>query len=123
MLQKILIAVCTLAVVACAPPKMYNWGDYEQGLYKTYKDPTEAAALRTSLQDHVMQAEASKQKVAPGLYAELGTLYLESGDPEKAKFYYAKERDAWPESATLMTALINNVNRPSNTKEKGKGTK
>lgn len=109
--------------MACAPPRMYNWGDYEQGLYKTYKDPNEAAALKTSLQDHVIQAETTGQKVPPGIYAELGTLYLETGDPDKAKVYYSKERDAWPESATLMTALISNINRPTNTKQKSKGTK
>ena len=44
--------------------------------------------------------------VAPGLYAELGTLYLQGGDNARAIVFYTKERDAWPESRTLMDGLI-----------------
>ena len=57
--------------------------------------------------------DASSQKVAPGLFAELGTLYLQSGDAEKAKVLYVRERNTWPESKTLMNALIQNLDRRS----------
>jgi len=60
--------------------------------------------------------EAGRQKVAPGLYAELGTLYLQAGESAKAKSYYTKERDAWPESRGLMTAMIENIDRLDQTK-------
>ena len=57
--------------------------------------------------------EQSQQKIAPGLYAELGTLYLQAGDSTKAVAMYAKEREAWPESRYLMDSLINNVAKRS----------
>ncbi len=109
-----------LCLVACAPPKMYNWGNYEQGLYKTYKDPTEAPALRDNIEEQVVFVQANGQKMAPGLYAELGTLYLEAGDKEKAKKYYTYELNTWPESSVLMTGLIESIDRqnPSNPKKK-----
>jgi hypothetical protein len=47
----------------------------------------------------------------PGLYAELGTLYLQMGEQVKAIAMYVKERDTWPESKSLMDALIKNLRR------------
>jgi len=105
-----LLAVLSL-IVGCASPSLYQWGGYEQALYEGYKDPTKMEALRVKLETHVAAMEKSQQKVAPGLYAELGTLYLQAGSPEKASINYAKERDAWPESRVLMTAMIKNLER------------
>ena len=68
-------------------------------------------ALRINLEAHIGAIEKSNQKVAPGLYAELGTLYLQMGSSDRAITYYTKERAAWPESSTLMTAMIENINR------------
>lgn len=78
-------------------------------LYQSYKNPEKAVAFREGLELHITKMEQSKQKIAPGLYAELGTMYLQSGDSAKAVAMYTKERDAWPESRGLMDTLINNV--------------
>ena len=102
MFRLILIVTCVAGITACAPPKMYNWGNYEQGLYNSYKDPNQTEALRLSLEEQVVTVEASGQKMPPGIYAELGTLYLQ---------------------ATLMTALIANMDRQSSSKAQGKGKK
>jgi hypothetical protein len=106
-----LILAATLALSACAPPTIYQWGGYEQGLYASYKDPVQVESLRVKLETHIAQMEQSRQKVAPGLYAELGTLYLQAGGADKALAMYAKERDTWPESRGLMTAMIQNIER------------
>ena len=95
----------------CAAPGLYNWGGYDQALYAGYKDVTKMEALRINLEAHVGAMEKSNQKVAPGLYAELGTLYLQMGSSDRAISYYTKERAAWPESRTLMTAMIQNIER------------
>ncbi len=68
-------------------------------------------ALRIKLEAHVGEMEKSNAKVAPGLYAELGTLYLKAGATQKAIDFYTKERNAWPESRVLMTSLIQNLER------------
>lgn len=80
-------------------------------LYQGYKDPNNMEVMRVSLEKHISSVEQSKQKVAPGLYAELGTLYLQQGNNAKAIDLYSKERDAWPESKSLMSAMIASVSR------------
>lgn len=100
-----------VALTGCAAPSLYQWGGYDQALYAGYKDPTKMEEMRLKLEGHVAQIEKSKQKVAPGLYAELGTLYLQAGSTDKAIGLYAQERAAWPESKGLMTAMIQNLER------------
>lgn len=95
----------------CAAPGLYNWGGYDQALYAGYKDVTKMEALRINLEVHIGAMEKSNQKVAPGLYAELGTLYLQTGSSDQAISYYTKERATWPESRTLMAAMIQNIER------------
>ena len=58
--------------------------------------------------------------IPPGMYAELGTLYLQEGLTDKARIYYAKERDTWAESKTLMDLLIKNLDSRPKAIEKSK---
>jgi len=105
--------LCALVLTGCAAPKgMYEWGGYDAMLYGSYKDPTTVAANMQKLELHIQKLEQGKQKVPPGLYADLGTMYLQAGDKQKAKANYMKERETWPESAGLMDALINNGTVP-----------
>lgn len=89
-------------------------------LYRSYKDPERVLELRQGLELHVGKMEQSQQRIAPGLYAELGTLYMQSGDPARAAAMFAKERGAWPESRALMEALIKSIENRSNTKVEAK---
>lgn len=100
-----------LTLTACVPPPMYQWGDYENGLLRSYQNPNQVEALRINLENHVKELESHQQKVAPGLYAELGTLYFQKGDSVTAKLYYSKEHAAWPESRGLMSAMIQTIER------------
>jgi len=103
------IAVAALGLCGCAQRTMYSWGNYDGLLYQSYKEPEKGALLQSKLEAHVLALEHSGQKVAPGLYAEVGTLYLQGGNEAKATFYYTKERNAWPESQPLMDTLIAHV--------------
>ena len=95
---------------------MYEWGAYDAMLYQSYKSPEKSDAFREGLESHLTKMEQSQQKIAPGLYAELGTLYLQAGDRAKALSFYTKERDAWPESKGLMGTLITNIGKPAGAK-------
>jgi len=107
-----------LSVVGCATSNnLYRWGGYEDNLYAAYKDPTRAEALRLKLEAHIQETEKAGLKVAPGLYAELGTLYMQAGSQRKAIDYYTLERKAWPESNQLMTAMIQNLERREGAKQ------
>ncbi len=114
------ILVCAAAVGGCAQRGMYQWGGYDAMLYQSYKSPEKVSDLRLGLETHIGKMERSQLKVAPGLYAELGTLYLQAGDSGKAIAMYTKERDAWPESKGLMDALIDNVGKRAAAKTEGK---
>ncbi len=109
-----LTACCLFSGCATTSTSLYEWGQYDEKLYQTYAHPEKAEEFRLSLQAHIGLMEESGKKIAPGLYAELGTLYLQSGDKQKALLAYGKEREAWPESIGLMDAMIKNLeNIPS----------
>jgi hypothetical protein len=112
-MRMICLAACALVLSGCATNKgLYDWGGYDAMLYGSYKDPTTVAANMQKLEAHIHGLELGKQKVPPGLYADLGTLELQAGDKEKAQANFRKEREVWPESASLMDALINNGAMP-----------
>lgn len=114
----LLIALASLLLTGCAN-RLYQWGDYgsyDSKLYQLYKNSEKELEVRQGLALHISKMEATKQKIAPGLYAELGTLHLQAGDADKAVELYIKERDAWPESRVLMDALINNVTKRASAK-------
>lgn len=113
-MRMICLAACALVLSGCATNNkgLYNWGGYDAMLYGSYKDPTTVAANMQKLEAHIHALEQGNQKVAPGLYADLGTLELQAGDKEKAQANFRKERELWPESAGLMDALINNGAMP-----------
>jgi hypothetical protein len=47
-----------------------------------------------------------KARLAPGLTAELGYLYMQAGAPDKAITLFKREKRAWPESAYFMDVMI-----------------
>jgi hypothetical protein len=110
-MRLVTFALIALALTGCQTPSNYYWGGYENMLYQGYKDPGKMADMKLGLESYVKAMDDAKQKVAPGLFAELGTLYLDSGEADKAVIMYARERDAWPESKYLMDTLIKNIER------------
>jgi hypothetical protein len=101
-----------LLLAGCASkPSLYDWGGYDAGLYGYYKSPSSAEGFRVSMETQLKEIESRNKKPAPGLYAELGTLYLESGDRATAATYYRKEHDAWQESRYLMDVMIKNLEK------------
>jgi len=112
-MRSIYALLLAIAVTGCATKGgLYSWGGYDAALYGSYSDPTTVAANMQKLEAHVQTLESSKQKVPPGLYADLGMLQLQAGNREKAQANFHKERETWPESAVLMDALINNGTTP-----------
>ena len=118
----LLIAMASLFLTGCAN-RLYQWGEYggfDSKLYQSYKNPEKALEFRQGLQLHISKMESTKQKVAPGLYAELGTMHLQAGEAAKAVQMYIQERDSWPESRGLMDALIKNATNRASVKAESK---
>jgi hypothetical protein len=111
MSRLLILTLASIALTGCAvkQPLLYSWGNYDQMLYESYKDPTRANALRVELETRISGSEQQRQKIPPGLYAELGTIYLQGGDSNKAIDLYKKESAAWPESRGIMNAMIRSL--------------
>lgn len=113
------LVFCFLAaglLISCAP-QQYVWGSYETELYGYYKDPDRLENLMMALETAIAEGEKSAKKtssaggaktrrVAPGLYAEYGYLLMIKNQGAKAKSYFKKEKQSWPESTVLMDKMI-----------------
>ena len=96
-------------ISSCASQSQYDWGSYSDGLYRYYQYPAEHQKIRQKLVSHIEQLEANGKIVPPGLYAEVGTYFLQAGDSATAITYYEKEHETWPESRKLMSSMIFNL--------------
>lgn len=112
-MKNLLVVAIVVLLSGCAAPALYQWGGYDGLLYQSYKNPEKSVDLRVKLEAHIAATELARQRVAPGLYAEVGTLYLQAGDTAKASAFYSRERATWPESRALMDALIKNIETQS----------
>jgi hypothetical protein len=101
-------ALAALSVAACATPSRFEWGNYENSLYVYYKKPDARENYRKSLVDAIERGEES-QRVAPGLYAELGFLSLEDGNNAEAVAGFEKEMAAFPESRPFLSSIVSRI--------------
>jgi hypothetical protein len=106
--HKLIVALPVLMfLVGCATDSgLYRWYGYDEKLFSYYQKPETAEQFRVEMETAVQEVEKGGGRVAPGICAELGTLYLQKGDKSSAVRWYQKERDAWPESVSLMDSLI-----------------
>lgn len=112
MFKPLLIGALALSVAACATPSRFEWGDYENSLYSFSKTPEARENYRKSLQVAIQRGEQSK-RLAPGMYAELGYLYLEDNNNAEAIASFEKEMTAFPESRIFLTSLVTRLNGSS----------
>jgi hypothetical protein len=102
---KFILVGAVLAVSACAPASRFEWGTYENALYAYSKTPEAKEVYRSSLVAALRNGEASN-RVAPGLNAELGYLYMEEGRTAEAIQYFEAEKRLFPESNRFMDQVI-----------------
>ncbi len=113
-MMRTLISILAFAVVctACTSKKpLYHWGKYEDNLYGMYKNPEKSKEYEETLRLIIDRCDEAGQKVAPGIRAEYGYCLYREGKLDEAITSFKEEREAWPESAYLMNALIANVER------------
>jgi hypothetical protein len=110
--------VATLAALflltACSegPKPLYYYGDYSDSYYGAKKNMTEESEL--TLQKSIEKAienspESSSGRVAPGMYANLGYIYLKGGKNKEAIASFEKEKSIYPESAHFMDRMIQKI--------------
>lgn len=106
-------AMIIFLMSGCAQPKpLYTYGNYSESYYNAKKNVgTESALeLQKSIEYSIENTENSRSgRVAPGMYANLGYIYLKAGKTDKAIENFNKEKFIYPESAHFMDRMINKI--------------
>lgn len=87
---------------------LYYWGSYEGLVYQMYIEPGEAPPERQRevLEAEIEVARSQGKPLPPGYRAHLGYIYYQLGNLDLARQSFEAEREAFPESAVLMTRFI-----------------
>ena len=100
----ILLLIVALTASGCVTSQ-YQWGSYEQALYRYYKNPATLDEYAEQLASVIAIGEPER-KVPPGIYAEYGYVLLLQGKRDEAITHFEREKRAWPESTRLMDIMI-----------------
>ncbi|WP_020589403.1 DUF4810 domain-containing protein [Desulfobacter curvatus] len=97
-----------LAFIGCAEKRMYYFGDYSQTLYSFEKNQNEESlvAHQQVLEKIITKSGKQNTPVPPGIYAELGFIYIKKNKPKEAIPLFQAEARQYPESSLLMERLV-----------------
>jgi len=102
-----IVAVSSGCVTQQKP--LYTYKDYSNSYYKSAKTSSEESYLKlqASMEKAIESAGESRSgRVPPGMYANLGYLYLKRGEANKALTLFEKEKKTYPESSHFMDRII-----------------
>lgn len=100
----LILAVGIISASCSTTSERFHWGTYEQALYIYAKKPDQGLVYEKALVSAI-DVGRKTNRVAPGLLAELGYMYLERGDASLAIPLFEEEMSLFPESR----AFLNNV--------------
>lgn len=107
-----LLAAATITGCAAKPQALYNYDGYGHAYYQLKKEnsPEQLAALQEEIVKMIQSKDhGTTGRVPPGIYANLGYIYLQQGNPQKAVENFKMEMDIYPESKQFMELMINKV--------------
>lgn len=109
----VVISMLMLLVSACGTPSknLFYWGDYQNIVYQGWEETSTIDEQTQKLQETVQMASNKSERVAPGIHAHLGMLYLKSGQRDKAIESLKQEKLLYPESSKYMDYLIGQVKK------------
>lgn len=110
----IFFSILLFIVTGCATHNtaLYNYENYSESYYTNAKNHNAESqlALQKSIELAIQNAQNSQSgRVAPGLYANLGYIYLKEGQQQLAIENFKKEKALYPESAHFMDRMIKKV--------------
>ena len=104
----LLLAGCSNA---SGPRSLYYWdGTYSSSLYSYLNEDGDATEQISHLENLVQTSTQRGYKVAPGLYAHLGLLYLNNGNLGAANANFDKEAQNFPESMEYINFIKGSKN-------------
>lgn len=112
----LIIATIVLFVQGCETHRsLYYWGDYQEVIYDIYLNPGEADVVTQiyKLNLTIERAGNEGMKVPPGVYAHLGMVHAQAGNPGLAKQALLQEKALYPESAFFIDGILSRSNMDS----------
>lgn len=113
-IKYLVLPIVIMIITGCAtqPKALYAYGDYSDSYYAYKKHPTPESLLELQKSMEIAIENTSNSlsgRVPPGMYANLGYLYLKAGKPSDAISNFTKEKSIYPESALFMNRVINKI--------------
>ena len=102
----LLAATLLLAACGTSAPPLYYWDTYPTTIYQGMQGKQSPDAQIGALEQYQEKAKAKNMAVAPGVYAHLGMLYVETGRGNLAQKAFTEEKARFPESAQFMDFLL-----------------
>ena len=104
------LALFALLLAGCnqpdTPRSLYYWdGTYNNALYTYLNEDGDVKEQISHLENLVQTSIQKGYKVAPGLYAHLGLLYLNNGNLGVANANFDKEVQNFPESREFINFI------------------
>jgi hypothetical protein len=108
-----LISIACLLFMGCSPSTIYQWGDYEDFLYKRYNKPGSITTQEeiNTIENQLAQTYSNEQMPPPGLHAHLGYLYISDGQRDRAIEHFNVEKKLFPESTHFIDGLIERMTK------------
>ncbi|WP_406627059.1 DUF4810 domain-containing protein [Raoultella terrigena] len=106
--NKVMLCAVVLILAGCAaksPQKIYNWDGYQDSVYHFYTNETSPQEQIATLQKLVERSKANNKPVPPGVHAQLGMLYGNTGNTDLAMAEFNAEENKYPESVSYINFL------------------
>lgn len=122
------LALFAILLAGCGnaggPRSLYYWdGTYSSSLYSYLNEDGDATEQISRLENLVQTSTQRGYKVAPGLYAHLGLLYLNNGNLGAANVNFDKEVENFPESREFINFIKGSKNLTPKKQSKKEGAK
>ena len=122
------LALFAILLAGCGnaggPRSLYYWdGTYSSSLYSYLNEDGDATEQISRLENLVQISTQKGYKVAPGLYAHLGLLYLNNGNLGAANANFDKEVQNFPESREFINFIKGSKNLTPKKQSKKEGAK
>jgi hypothetical protein len=108
-----LALACGACQSAKKPVTLYDWGEYEDSIYRMYvksgefRPEAELHVIETLMEEDALQL----RRIPPGVRAHAAMLCAATGDTSAAAAYLRGEKEAFPESAAFVDGMLARMSR------------
>ncbi len=113
-LARLALLLGVAGLSACGAGPYYRWGPYEPLVYEMYTEPGKAdpGVQVERLTRDIGEAAAKGERIAPGVYAHLGYMYVLQGNGAAARAALETEKQLFPEGAVFVDRLLGKLEAP-----------